>query len=421
MTDYDVVVVGGGAAGLLAATRAAERGLRTLLVEKNRKPGVKILMSGGSRCNLTQRTTPRGIVAAFGTQGRFLQSALATLGPDELVALVEAEGVRTKVEETGKIFPASNKAADVLQAFVGRLNRSGCAVHLSRAVTGLAPLPHGWQVDTSAGPVTTRFVVVAVGGRSYPGCGTTGDGYTWLATLGHTIVTPRPSLVPVTSGVPWIADLAGVTLPDIGLTVVAHDSPEGKPVETDARPPIDRGSLLFTHRGVSGPVVLNVSRGITARPDPQTLLLRCDFLPDVEPTELDRQLRDRCSKAGRKVLSGLLDDLLPQRLIESLLVQSGIPQEQRASDLTREQRTGLVGLLKRTRIPVSGTLGFEKAEVTAGGVSLHEVDSRTLQSRIHPGLYLAGEILDLDGPIGGYNFQAAFATAWLAAERLPTT
>ncbi len=252
MNSVDVAVVGAGAAGLLAAVRCAERGRRTLLLEKNRKPGVKILMSGGARCNLTQATDARGIVRAYGGQGRFLHSALAAFGPDDLVALVEAEGVPTKVESTGKVFPQSDKAADVLGAFLRRLERSGARLELERTVTGLTREAEGWSLETTSGTVSANRVVIASGGKSYPGCGTTGDAWSWLAGLGHTIVTPRPALVPLSTDAAWVAGLAGVTIPDVAVAVVPGMSPLGQPFEVDARAPIDRGSLLFTHRGSRG-------------------------------------------------------------------------------------------------------------------------------------------------------------------------
>src|SRR5262245_27907786 len=207
---WDVVVIGAGAAGLLAAARAAELGRRTLLLEKNRKPGVKILMSGGTRCNLTHATDNRGIVEAFGPPGRFLHSALAALSVEDTVALFEAGGVPTKVEETGKVFPVSNKATDVLDALLRRLRRSGAALALAEPVTDLRPTDAGLALTTPHRVVTGARVILTTGGQSYPGCGTTGDGYRFTARLGHTIVPPRPALVPVKVSAPWVAELRGV-------------------------------------------------------------------------------------------------------------------------------------------------------------------------------------------------------------------
>jgi predicted Rossmann fold flavoprotein len=202
---WDVIVIGAGAAGLLAAACAAERGRRTLLLEKNRKPGVKILMSGGTRCNLTHATDNRGIVEAFGPPGRFLHSALAALSVQDTIDLFEAEGVATKVEETGKVFPVSNKATDVLDALLRRLRRSGATLALAEPVLDLRPAPPGFTLTTPQRAVSAARVILTTGGQSYPGCGTTGDGYAFTARLGHTIVPPRPALVPVRVQAPWVA------------------------------------------------------------------------------------------------------------------------------------------------------------------------------------------------------------------------
>lgn len=405
--DWDVVVVGAGAAGLLAAARAAERQRRTLLLERNRQPGAKILISGGGRCNLTHATDRRDIVAAFGPPGRFLRAALGSLGPDELVALVEAEGVATKVEESCKVFPASGRAADVLAALVRRLQRTPCELAFEERVTTLAPVDGGIELRTSRRTLRSARVVVATGGLSYPGCGTTGDGHAWLAALGHTIVSPRPALTPVTTGAAWVASLSGVTVPDVTVKVVEAAGAARCLAER-------RGSFLFTHFGLSGPAVLDVSRAISRHPAASTLVLECDFLPEAGVEALDRLLVRLLADHGRKQLAGLAIGALPRRLVEALVGQLGLVPTLRAAELGREDRRRLVTALKRTRIPVSGTLGFEKAEITAGGVALDEVDPRTMQSRIVPNLFLAGEILDLDGPIGGFNFQAAFSTGWLA-------
>lgn len=429
MPDWDVIIIGAGAAGLLAAIRAAERGRRTLLLEKNRKPGVKILMSGGTRCNLTQNTDARGIITAFGPQGKFLHSALASLGPRELVDLVEAEGVPTKIESTGKIFPASDKAADVLNALLRRLHRSGATLALDEPVGVIERVAQTFCVSTGRRTASALRLLLTTGGQSYPGCGTTGDGYAWAARFGHTIVPPRPALVPITTAVDWVRQLSGLTIPDAAVRVVFHEVPpgsskaaevpEGAPQQSrkSKRSPTrseQRGSFLFTHFGVSGPAVLDVSREVTALSDSTCAELECDFLPELTDEQFETELKRRIAAAGRKSVSSILPEPLPRRLVEALLQQAAISPEHRAAELNRDQRTQLVRWLKHARIPVTGTLGFPKAEVTAGGVSLDEVDSRTMESKLVPGLFLAGEILDLDGPIGGYNFQAAFSTGNLA-------
>ncbi len=411
MEAWDVVVIGAGAAGLLAATHAAERHRKTLLLEKNRKPGVKILMSGGTRCNLTQATDRRGIVAAFGAQGRFLHSALAALDPQALVALVEAEGVATKVEPTGKIFPASDRAADVLAALLNRLNRSGCQVVFDMPCQAIAHDPaQGFRLTTGSGTIWARRVIVTTGGRSYPGCGTNGDGYAWAAQWGHTIIPCRPALTPITVAAAWVAGLKGVTVSDVGVEVVER-APGGRRGQVLAQ---GRGSMLFTHFGVSGPVVLNVSRAVSGHARPTDLELRCNFAPDLAAAELDGQWRELAASAGGRAVSSVFPAVVPRRLAAALLDQAGVPGDQRLAELAAPARRRLIDHILALALPISGTLGFEKAEVTAGGVSLNEVDSRTLESKLVPGLFFAGEVLDLDGPIGGYNFQAAFSTGWLA-------
>ncbi len=403
---WDVAVVGAGAARLMAAIRAAELGRRVLLLEKNRRPGVKILMSGGTRCNLTHATDNRGIVAAYGPPGRFLHSALAALSVQDTIDFFEAEGVSTKVEETGKVFPVSNKASDVLEALLRRLRRSGASLAAEEPLRDLTPREHDIALTTPTRVIAARRVIVTTGGQSYPGSGTTGDGYTWAAKLGHTVVPPRPALVPITVAAPWVAELRGVTLPDVALRVLDGDN------ALAAR----RGSLLFAHFGLSGPVVLDVSRVVSGHAAPRSLSLELDLLPGMNDAAVDEFLRVESAAAGKKQLAVVLASHLPRRLCDALLPQAGLAPDRRAAALSRPDRTRLAATVKRLRLPVSGTLGFRKAEVTAGGVALDEVDSRSLRSKRVPGLFIAGELLDLDGPIGGYNFQAAWSTGWLAGQ-----
>lgn len=425
---YDLIVVGAGAAGLLGAARAAELGKRVLLVEKNRKPGVKILISGGTRCNITHDCDARGIRDAFGSAGSFLHSPLAALGPREVVELFHAEGVPTYVEpDTGKVFPKSDRAIDVADALVRRLKRSGAELALAEPVAAIEResaenLPAGvktsFRVVTSQRTLTCEKLLITTGGKSYSGCGTTGDGYAWLAALGHTIRPTRPALVPLTTSDDWVRDLSGIAIPDTLLRVVASgDAPPPKRIRGLAPGVLieRRGATLFTHHGLSGPAPLDVSRAVTGAKRPSDVLLHADFFPDLSDAALDELLREAAARDGKKLALAIVPDLLPRRLVESLFAQAGIPHERRAAELGKQERAKLVEALKRAKIRTSGSRGFEKAEVTAGGVALDEVDSRTMQSKLVPGLYLAGEILDFDGFIGGYNFQAAFSTAWLAA------
>ena len=419
MDAWEVVVVGGGPAGLLAACRAAERGRATLLLEKNPRAGVKILISGGGRCNLTHATDAQGIVEAFGPPGRFLHSALAALGPRELVDLIEAEGVPTKVEPEGKVFPASGKASDVLAALTHRLKRSGATLAVEEPLVDLQPHASGFRLVTARRALSAAKVVLTAGGRSYPGCGTTGDGYRWAAALGHTIVPPRPALVPIVTDAAWVKDLQGITIPDVLLRVTRGEvgsSPSGAGTTGEKPLAERRGALLFTHFGLSGPAVLDVSRAVSACRRGRRPLLRCDFLPDVEEEQLGAMLATTSAQTGRRSVGGLLDRWLPRRLAEILVVQARLAPDRRAAELSRQERLRLVLAVKRLCVRTTGTLGFEKAEVTAGGVSLDEVDSRSMESKRAPGLFIGGELLDLDGPVGGYNLQAAFSTGCLAGE-----
>jgi predicted Rossmann fold flavoprotein len=402
--NWDIVVIGAGAAGLLAASQAAERGRRTLLLEKNRKPGVKILMSGGTRCNLTHATDNHGIVEAFGPPGRFLHSALAALGVEETIALFESEGVPTKVEETGKVFPVSNKATDVLEALLRRLRRSGAGLSLQEPLLDLTTAAQGFTIRTPHRTLAARRVVLTTGGLSYPGSGTTGDGYPLAARFGHAIVAPKPALVPISVAAPWVAELRGITLPDVNLSVLE----DGKRLASR------RGSLLFAHFGLTGPAALDVSRVISKHARPETLELELDLVPTLPEAGLDDSLRTESLSSGKKQLAVVLAEYLPRRLCETLLNLAGQAVDRRAAALSRVDRARIVQALKHLRLAVQGTLGFGKAEVTTGGVALDEIDSRSMRSKRMPALFIAGEVLDLDGPIGGYNFQAAFSTGWLA-------
>lgn len=412
--DWDLIVVGGGAAGLWAAGTAAQRSLKVLVVEKNRKLGVKILMSGGTRCNITHACDIPGIMAAFGSQGRFLKPALHELSPRDVVEEMQRLQVATKVEETGKVFPVSNRAVDVRDALVRRAERAGAKLRSGVTVQRVRnPSNQGWEVDIlNEDTLRTRKVLLCCGGLSYAGCGTTGDGYAWARESGHTVVPAFPALTPLLSPATWVHQLRGITLADVQARVVFDGAAfEGKR-KNDSRL-TSRGGFLWTHFGCSGPVPMNVSRFVSALAEPWQAQLEVDLIPAIGEQQLTEYWNPNLR--GRRSLSGILHNWIPRSLAARLMHRAGVADGITLAELPKAARRSLVGDLKRLRIPLSGTRGFAKAEVTRGGVHTKEVNPHTMESRMAPGLHLAGEILDIDGPIGGYNFQAAFSTGHAAA------
>ncbi|TWT46784.1 hypothetical protein Pla111_18850 [Botrimarina hoheduenensis] len=399
---------------MMCAAQAAQRGRRVLVLEKSTKAGVKILMSGGTRCNLTHSASASEIADAYArlvggaagkAKARFLRPALARLTPDAVIALFEAEGLRTKIEPTGKVFPASDRALDVQRALLQMLDNAGVTLALGEPAVEVHRQANRYHVTTPHRTIAAESLVVAVGGRSYPGCGTVGDGYAWAKALGHRIIPPRPALVPLTSTARWANELQGVTLGDVRLRIGA----------TPQQVAIDRrGSFLFTHFGLSGPAVMDASRVVTERPDAGDWQAWCDFLPGIDETVLLDQLK----QGGSRTVATQLAEWAPRRLAEAIAALAETPGDRRLAELSKSERRRLIEGIKRTPIPLTGSLGFKKAEVTAGGVDLPEIDPRTMQSRLAPGAYFIGEVLDLDGPIGGYNFQAAFSTGALAGDHV---
>ncbi len=407
--EFDVIVIGGGAAGLWAAGTAATRGKRVLVLEKNRKPGVKILMSGGTRCNITHHCGIDGIMQAFGNQGRFLKPALHRLSPQQVVQEFEHLGVATKIEETGKVFPVSDRALDVRDALVRRLEAAGAQLKSGVAVDGFTRDEQGgWLVVAETVVYRAVSVVLCCGGLSYRECGTTGDGYAWVERLGHSLQPTYPALTPLVSPANWVHELSGITLPDIQVSVTSPELKKNMPRSTC------RGGFLWTHFGCSGPAAMNVSRFVSPLQEPHRAQLSLDLVPGHSREALAELLN--ASQSGKRTVANSLHGLLPQRMLASCLSRASIGDSMTLAELPRPSRLALIENLKSLMVPLSGTRGYGKAEVTAGGVTTAEVNPHTMESRIAKGLFLAGEILDIDGPIGGFNFQAAFSTGNLAGE-----
>lgn len=396
----------------MATASAIRCGKNALLLEKNAKLGVKILMSGGTRCNITHDCDRQEIVKAFGTNGKFLHSSLASLPPDQVVQLIESAGVATKVESGGKIFPVSDKAIDVRDALVElatdpRAPGRSTLLH-STACTNISRRDEHFVVETETQTFLAQSVLITTGGKSYPGCGTTGDGYQWAQSFGHKIIKPVPALTPITNHDCWTHGLKGLSFENVNLKILGNGSE--KALDQKA------GAFLFTHFGYSGPSSLDISRTVSIFDSPEDLILVCDFEPKLNFDELRHELASTLQSRSKQNLISVLSTRYPRRFCELFLRAVNIDAQKKAAELGKANLNLLTENLKRSQFPIQGVFGFKKAEVTAGGVELSEIDSRTMESKICPGLFFAGEVMDLDGRIGGYNFQAAFSTGWLAGQ-----
>ena len=408
----DILILGAGAAGLMAGISAAKSGACVLILEKNQNPGIKILMSGGSRCNITHDCDNLGIIKAFGEKGKFLHSALAAFTTQDTITFFTNAGVKTKVESTGKVFPESNRAQHVLDALLAMLSQTGATIACNEPALAIHQGANGLEVVTPSRSIRPRLVILTTGGKSFPRCGTTGEGYSFAKTLGHEITPLRPALVPISIGDKWAHMLSGITAPDLQLNLYSL------PIDQVAKKlGHSRGSTLFTHVGLSGPCPLNLTRIEGPWHTPSKMRLEVDFFPGLSDAEFINCLRVAASTDGKRLASSVLGDYLPRRLVDTLLNPDLFSGLSKMAELSREARTSLLSVMKKLTIMYTGNLGFDKAEVTAGGIYLGEVDSRSMRSYKTPHLFFAGEILDLDGPIGGYNFQAAWSTGWLAGKK----
>jgi predicted Rossmann fold flavoprotein len=404
----EVIVIGAGAAGILAAWRAATLGAPVTLLEKNERIGTKILISGGGKCNITHDGTIESLLAAFRpNEARFLRPACYRFTNRDIVEMLTRRGLEVTTRPDGRIFPARGTAKDVV-AILGRyLEETGVRVLLRSGVTGIEADERGVSgVRAGERLLPARQVVLAAGGSSYPGAGTTGDGWPWARELGHSIVKVRAALAPIFFDTPPPTDWPGVALRDCVLK--ARQS--GKEIARW------RGDLLFTHRGVSGPTVLGISRVVAERQREGTVLLEADLVPDSTFEQLSASVREWAANHPRRSVAALVEDHSPNRLVNALLAAATVPPDTTGSRLSRKEQNRLVAVLKGWQMGRVEHVPLEKGEVVAGGIALDEVDPQTMRSRIVNGLYLCGEVLDVAGPVGGYNLQAAFSTGYLAGE-----
>lgn len=404
---WDVVVIGGGASGMMAAGRAAETGARVLLLEKNARLGEKLLITGGGRSNITNHELDdRKLLEKFKAQSKFLFSPFSQFSVKETLSFFHDHGMETKLEAEGRMFPATEKAETVWNTLLDYLREGGVRVQSNAEVTGFT---------TKSGAITGvklqdgetisgNAYILATGGSSRPETGSTGDGFKWLKNLGHTVRLPEPSLVPITTKEKWAHQLSGLSFKEARVSVVQNNSTHGKAV----------GKILFTHVGMSGPLILNMSRNISELLKYGVVTLTIDLFPKMDHGVLDKHILSIFTEAQNKMLKNVLGQIVPLALAKILPELLTLQPEKEVNKISKSERTTLVQFLKAVPLTVTGMLGAEKAIVVSGGLSLTEVDLKSMRSALHDNLYVVGDILDIDRPSGGYSLQLCWTTGWVA-------
>jgi len=398
----DVCIVGAGPAGLMAAIHAAKARADTTLVETHANAGRKLLVTGGGRCNFTHAATVDELVRAFGQGGRFLRHGFHELSPDGIRTFFDSRGLPSRVEPDGCVFPETDRAADVRDILLREAERLGVRLLYHNRVTEIATENDGFTIRTAQRTLSSRRLIIATGGVSWPQTGSTGDGYRYAAALGHTVVPPRASLVPLVTRENWPGTLAGVSLGNVKAWIAAR----GRKVSAN-------GALVFTQDGIGGPAALDLSRAL-AGPMAGGIDIRIDLAPDLEEAELDRQIREQLASHPKKAVVSIVAGFVPKRLASTLGALARCDSDLQASQLQKEMRKRLVGIFKALPLCVTDTRPLAEATVTRGGVSREQIEPRTMESKVRPGLFFAGEVIDVDGPCGGYSLQACWSTGALA-------
>ena len=409
----EIVVIGGGAAGMMAAITAARQGGQVTLLEPNERLGKKLNITGKGRCNVTNDCDQETLMANIPGNGRFLYSALTRFTPQDAMAFFEGLGVPLKVERGNRVFPVSDRSFDISGALERELRRLHVRWVRDRAREITVQDGHVTGVQGEKQHYPASAVVLATGGVSYPATGSTGDGYAMAAALGHTIVPPRGSLMPLESSDPDCAAMQGLSLRNVEATVL---NGRNKPVFREF------GEMLFTHFGVSGPLILSASsfysKNISKRKGDDEVKLFLDLKPALTPEQLDKRLLRDFEEAKNKQFKNALDHLFPAKLIPVMIELSGISPEKKVNEISREERKAFGMLIKALPMTVTGTRSFAEAIITQGGISVKDINSSTMESRLVKHLYFAGEVLDLDAMTGGFNLQIAWSTGHLAGESI---
>lgn len=412
MSHWDVIVIGGGPAGLMACVAAASHNARVLLIDKGNKLGRKLMISGGGRCNVTNAKPLEELMKNVPGNGKFLFSALHTFGNQEIIDFFTGLGIALKEEDRGRMFPVSDKAKTVVDALLGEVQRLGVSFRVNEPVKQLLYNNSGIEgVELLSGEIIPcQHVIVATGGASVPATGSTGDAYPWARTGGHTVTELFPTAVPLTATDTYIkeARMQGLSLRSVYLTLW---NPKGKKVCTE------EGDMLFTHFGISGPAVLRVSHyvSVTQRKfGPVPLRLTVDILPDKTVDEIDKETLSLMEEESKKAVKNVLRTYLPQRLLQLILEMAEIAEDTTYAHISGVKWREMARLIKQFPVTVTGTLPLEQATVTGGGISVKEVDPKSMQSKIKRGLFFAGEVLDVHAHTGGYNITVAFTTGHAA-------
>ena len=434
MPEKRIIVVGAGASGMMAAGRAAEMGIEVLLLEKMPRPGKKILISGKTRCNLTNKRDLDDFISMYGPNGRFLYRTFHRYFRDDLLMFLKRHGVETKTERGGRIFPVSDDAVDVVRALQSYMSQHGVRVYTGIRVTGIQ-VDQGQVtgVQTEQGIYLATAVILATGGASFPGTGSTGDGHRMAESFGHTIIKLRPSLVPlVVQEVKRAQSMQDISLRNVRLTAYqcraeeinslrkpTSDCGRGTGREQPRKPIIESrmGEMIVTHFGIGGPVTLQMSLAIVDALQKGPVSVSIDLKPALTEKQLDLRLQRDLDRYGKRGYRRILTGLLPRKMVEPFIEISDIPGDKRGNQINAEERNRLTSLLKSLCFNIKGPLPLTSAMVTAGGISLKEIDPRTMASRLVEGLYFCGEVMDLDADTGGYNLQAAFSTGYVAGEQ----
>lgn len=406
---FDVVVIGGGAAGLMAAAFAAESSKKVAVLEKNERTGRKILVTGKGRCNVTNNCPSDTLINNVRTNGKFLYSAFKAFDSADTMNYIESLGVPLKTERGNRVFPVSDKAMDIADALLKGARKNGVTIVKGRAIEILKDENKVVGVKTEDNEIYCEKVILATGGLSYSGTGSTGDGYKIAEAVGHSISPLRPSLVPLCIKEGFCAKLMGLSLKNVKFSL--YEEGKNKPVYSDM------GEMLFTHFGVSGPLVLSASAHLK-NIDKKSYYCVLDLKPALSTEQLDKRLQRDFSDNSNKAFKNSLDALLPQKIIPVIVNMSGISADTKVNQISKEQRLNLALLLKNIRMTVTSTRNIEEAIITSGGINVKEIDPATMQSKILEGLYFAGEIIDVDAYTGGFNLQIAFSTGYLAGKNV---